>query len=136
MAGDITYVSVARLAAAGVAQLVLRTRHGDLSWRQTTATPVARFTAEDDGIRYTLTVGRDGLPTILTAFDTAQQLLLWKTSSTPSLPADLQALEQLVTTRFTPANAATTPTRSRVILFPLRPVLAATTASLAERSAS
>lgn len=132
MLGDGAYVSVVRLAAEGVVRLEGRTRRGDLVWRPTATTPVARFVAEDDGVRYTLTAGRDGLPTVLTAFDTVRRLLLWKASGASPV---LQALERLVATRFAPAASPTAPDMSRVALFPLRRIAAEPAVPLVERSA-
>ncbi|MCS7079080.1 MAG: hypothetical protein NZ585_03390 [Chloracidobacterium sp.] len=135
MAGEITYTSVARLAAEGIVELTARTQRGDLHWRPTATAPVARFVVEDNGVRYTLTAGRDGLPTILTAFDTARRLVLWKVSAAAATHSALSALEQLVTTQFAPVRSAHEPDWSRVVLFPLRPVSAGSTALVVERSA-
>ncbi len=134
MTSEITYRSVARLAAEGVARLEERTRRGELLWRPVASVPVARFTADDAGIRYTLTIGRDGLPTLLTAFDSARRLVLWKASGAPSGRPDLQALERLVTARFAPAKSPAEPDMSRVAIFPLRRPPAAAS-PLIERSA-
>lgn len=132
MVGDGAYTSVVRLAAEGVVRLEGRTRCGDLFWRPTAPAPVARFVAEDDGVRYTLTAGRDGLPTVLTAFDTTRRLLLWKASGTFSA---LRRLERLVATRFAPEKSPAAPDMSRVVLFPLRRVASESVAPPVERSA-
>ncbi|OYT72516.1 MAG: hypothetical protein CFK52_04765 [Chloracidobacterium sp. CP2_5A] len=135
MADEIAYVSVVRLAAEGVAQLEERTRRGELRWRPVALGPVARFTADDADLRYTLTGGRDELPTVLTAFNTARRTLLWKLSGVSSARPALQALEHLVTTRFAPAKSPAEPDMSRVAMFPLRRAAAAAVSPLVERSA-
>ncbi len=127
------HTSLSRQIAEGIARLEARTRQGELHWQAVAVAPVARFVADDEGVRYTLTGGRDGLPTLLTAFDTARRIVAWKVSGTPNTQSRLCALADLVLARFGPAKTALVPDMTRVVMFPARP--AAGVWTLAERTA-
>jgi hypothetical protein len=131
MAGE--HTSLSRQMAESIAQLETRTRQGGLHWQAVAASPVVRFVAEDGDVRYTLTGGRDGLPTVLTAFDPARRLVGWKVSGTPNTQPRLWALASLVLEQFGPAKTAVVPDMTRVVMFPARP--AATGWTPAERTA-
>ncbi len=118
MAGE--HTSLSRQVAEGITQIEARTRQGALCWQAVTVAPVMRFVAEDEGVRYTLTGGRDGLPTVLTAFDTARRIVCWKVSGTPNTQSRLCVLADLVLARFGPAKTALVPDMTRVVMFPAR----------------
>ncbi|MFQ3582244.1 MAG: hypothetical protein SNJ67_02185 [Chloracidobacterium sp.] len=135
MVGGHTYLSMTKLAGEGVLQVEARTRCGELAWRPVAVAPVTRFVADDDGIRYTLTDGRDGLPTMLTAFDPARRIVLWKTTGTPSTNPTLEALAAIVKTKFAPAKSPLEPDMSRILMFPLRRAVPDQATTWIERSA-
>ncbi len=114
------HTSLSRQVAEGIARLEARTRQGELHWQAVAVAPVVRFVADDEGVRYTLTGGRDGLPTVLTAFDTARRIVCWKVSGTPNTQPQLGTLAELVLTRFGPAKTALVPDMTRVVMFPAR----------------
>ncbi|MGQ9896983.1 MAG: hypothetical protein ACUVR8_05445 [Acidobacteriota bacterium] len=127
------HTSLAQRIAEDIARLETRTRQGTLPWQTVVAAPVVRCVADDAGIRYALTGGRDGLPAVLTAFDPARQLVHWKISGTPNTQPRLWSLVSLVLAQFGPAKTAIVPDMTRIVVFPSRPAARAWT--LAERTA-
>jgi hypothetical protein len=118
------HTSLSRQVAEGIARLEAHTRQGVLCWQAVAAAPVMRFVADDEGVRYTLTGGREGMPTVLTAFDTARRIVVWKVSGTPNKQPRLWALADLVLARFGPPKTALVPDMTRVVMFPVRPAAA------------
>lgn len=127
------HTSLSQRVAEGIARLEARTQQGRLHWQAVATSPVPRFVTDDEGVRYTLTGGRDGLPTVLTAFDPTRRVLCWKVSGTPSMQPQLWALARLLLAQFGPATTALVPDMTRVVMFPSRPTTSAWT--LAERTA-
>jgi len=115
------HTSLSQQIAKGITQLETRTRQGSLRWRVVTTAPVVRFVADDEGLRYTLTGGRDGLPTVLTTFDPVRRVVRWKISGTPNTQPQLWTLADLVLAQFGPAKAVVVPDMTRVVMFPVRP---------------